>query len=417
MSDLQQTITKLQGMPQAIRQELKNQAKANPSSPILPASLVLENVERLVSLLPCLSVAEAGAMLAPTAARARIPQQQLVAKLVPFLDERYSDLAGQLWEVDLICGAFGSGVIDRAMRDLNRVRRSRGAQELLLLDSLLAIHQNEMLQAQREGREAPSAEKVDEVVLSQYPAALDAFLERAGATEELLVVGSFTLSDLAYFREIKAYLRQTQAELADPFRGDSLRYYRTAMALFEKARVQRMGPITAAKAWEIKRQRAKQPHVLYAPLDGRGAPRWGGIFPNVRVSDTAYVSKPTGEATGTTTRVLTLHGDRLLEQRRVQLLGKYGLTPGPQAQAAMALELEGERQKLLTTDAPEGERPTWRWNATASDLGFEVEEVMVERDSPDYGLSAWEAIPIQQALEQMAEFHRSRGSDAAPPVI
>jgi hypothetical protein len=282
----------------------------------------------------------------------------------------------------------------------------------------LAIHQNEMLQAQREGREAPSAEKVDEVVLSQYPAALDAFLERAGATEEMLVVGNFTLTDLAYLREVKAFLRQTRPEMADPFKGDSLTYYRTAMALLEQARVRRMGPITAAKAWEIKRQRAAQPNALFTPLDGRGAPRWGGIFPNVRVSDTTYVSKPTGEVPGAATRVLTLYGDRQLEMFRQRvLLGKYGLTPGPQAQESMAMELEAERQRLLDLDPIDGQPPTWRWNVSPSELGFEVEAVAIERDAPDFGLSAWEAIPIQQALEQMAEFHRSRGSDAAPPVI
>lgn len=418
MSNLQDAVAKLAAMPRAIQQELK--AKAAPGSPILPASLVLENVDRLVALLPCLSRAEAGGMLAATGAKARLSAPQLVGKLVPYLDENYPALRDQLWEVPLLVGAFGSTVIEQALREVNRARRSRGAVELMTLDALIAIHQNEAMQAQQEGREVPTATAVDAAVLEQYPAALDAFLAKSGAEREMLVVGDFTLRDLGYLREVKAYIRQHNPQLADPMQGDSLRYYRLAMQLLEQARVRRMGPMTAAQQWATKQQRAAQPNALFAPLDGQGAPRWGGIYPSVRVKETVLQAQPTDEVVRPSqrTRVLTLHGERLLEQFRTTVIyGKYGPTPHPTMQTAAAMELETERSRLLHQEAQGEETPTWRWDVSPAELGFEMTEVEMEVDRPDYGLSAWEGVPIVEAMEQLIEFHRSvSGEDPVPPM-
>lgn len=409
-SDMQATLHKLGGLPKALREELKKQAVAG--SPILPASLVLENVDRLQRMLPVLSRAEAGAMLASNGTRAGVPQAQLVARLVPYLDENYPKLSDQLWELEHLCGAFGRGVIDQVMSDVNRARRGRGAQELLLLDSLVAIHQNERLQAQREGREQAPAEAADAEVLEQYPAALDAFLQQVGAPRDMVVVGDLTLRDLALLREVKQWIKERHPSLADPMRGDSLRYYRLAVQLLEKARAKGMGPMTAARRLEIRQQRAAQPNVLFEPLDGRGPSRWGGIYPNVRRKVTVQQSRPTGEVipAAPPLRVLTARGELLLERYRVQ---KFGSFPDPRVQAQAALDIERERERLLEL---ESDPPTWRWSVTPEQIGFELVDVEVEQDGPDVGMGEWGSISLNDALQQMARFLKDRGSDAAPSV-
>ena len=145
-------VTQLRTLPSAMRQELK-QASAQ-GSPVLAASVMLENVALLVRYLPCLTETEAGALLAPSEYRARLRCKALVERLAPYIDEHYQSLRPVIWQLEGAAGDFGKRVLDQAVREVQRRRRARGAAEIALLDALLQVHQNEVARCQLRRRVA-----------------------------------------------------------------------------------------------------------------------------------------------------------------------------------------------------------------------------------------------------------------------
>ena len=408
-------FAQIRSLPAAMRQELK--AAAEQGSPVLAASLLLENVGLLVKHLPCLSEAEAGALLAPSEYRARVRGKALVERLAPYVDEHYQSLRPVFWQLDGVVGGFGKRVLDLVLREVQRRRRARGAAEIALLDSLLQVHQNEVALAAREGGKALEGDvlgQVDAMAQASYESAVEAFLEAAGADPQGRVLGGFTLREIGYLREIKSELALLRKDLADPLSGPADQYYRAVVVMFERARELGYGPRTARMRWEIERERRNNPHVLYPALDGRGPSRWGGIYPSVRKQVTVEQAVPMqGPARVREQKVLTGLGHRLMDQFDVELAKRYGsFLMDVQVQQQAGVQREQRHQELLNTEQEEGKEGewTWRWDYSLEELGFGVEEVerTVEvADKPWEG--ALSQTSVGELLEQMAEFHQRKG--------
>ncbi len=410
-------VGQLRSLPGAMRKELRQASEQG--SPVLAASVMLENVELLVRHLPCLREAEAGALLAPTEARARIRGKALIEKLAPFIDENYHALRPVFWQLDGAVGGFGKRVLDQTLKEVQKRRRARGAAEIALLDALLQVHENELAQAARDGTAPAGADQVDAKAVAGYEEAVSALLDAAGADPRERVLGGFTLQEAGWLREIKDELAFLQPNLLEPRQCPADVYYRHVVALFERARELNYGPRTARLRWQIEQERRLHPNTLYAPLNGRGPSKWGGIYPSVRRQVTVERPVPEqGPRQVLENRVLTGLGHKLMAEFEAHLQAKHGPSAhfNPMMEQALARERENKYTQLLNTEQePDKEREwTWRWDYTLEQLGFGVEEVEITVEVAD---KPWEGIlgqtSVAELLEQMAEFHLRKG--VVPP--
>jgi hypothetical protein len=410
-------VGQLRGLPASMRQELRQASEQG--SPVLAASVMLENVALLVKHLPCLREAEAGALLAPTEARARVRSKALVEKLSPYIDENYYALRPVFWQLDGAVGGFGKRVLDQTLREVQKRRRARGAAEIALLDALLQVHENELAQAARDGAVPVGTNQVDAKAADGYEEAVSAFLDAAGADPRERVLGGFTAQEVGWLREIKDELRLTQPNLLDPRQCPADAYYRQVVAMFERARELNYGPRTARLRWEIQEERRRHPNTLYSPLDGRGPAKWGGLYPSVRRQVTVERQVPEqGPRRVLENRVLTGLGHRLMAEFEAHIQAKHGPTGFFHAamEQQMARERENRYNQLLSAEQEPGKESewTWRWDYTLEQLGFGVEEIEVTIEVAD---KPWEGVlgqtSVAELLEQMAEFHRRKG--VVPP--
>lgn len=402
---LREALTKLQTLPQKVREEVKSHAV--PGSPVLPASMVLENVERLVRMFPCLTPEEAGGLLAATSSRSRTPINTLVSRLVPYVDSNHDRLIHELWECDHICGVFGRRVLDRVMKEVNNQRRNRGANEILQLEALIQIHRNQLMERQKEQGKEYTQEELDERVKEAYPEAVNAYLAAVGGDSSDLVIGTVTKRDLGYLREIKQYINEQRPDLSQPFNGQGLSYTRLVGQLLERSRQRSMGPITAQNAAIERKERAKHPNILYQPIDGRGPAKWGGVYPSVRKKEIKMVSTPTGEV-GPSREMKVLSALGQLEVKRFKAERLFDpLSNNPAVMQDQALRIEEKINELMATPRDQG---MWLVNVMPGEIGYEVKEVETWVERPDYGqASGFDAVDLNTAIKQMIEFHEAKG--------
>jgi hypothetical protein len=168
--------------------------------------------------------------------------------------------------------------------------------------------------------------------------------------------------------------------------------------------------------------------VLFPPLNGRGGPKWGGIYENVMVPSTVKVLgdpvQGPKQLMGRSKVLTWLGNEELARYERETVAGKY---PAPSPMdwnqpwaAARAAELEAKRVELLETD--QGDLPleqhVWRWDVKLEELGFEIleEEVMVPTPEKPWESVLGGGLTIAQVVEQLAAFHRARtGADPEQP--
>lgn len=398
------------------QQKRQLQKETTDGSPLQSVTVVQANAEALLRDLPVLTEPEAYGLLASSEARSRTNKGRLVEKLAAYLDQHYDALAGQIPRINCIVGAYGSAVLDAALQRVNKARRSRGAVEVALLDALQQIHQNQINEDLREGRitAEEALDRPEQLAAGDYQAALEEYLRTIGTGADAAVLGSMSLQDVKYLKEAKRWIETNRPELADPSNsaGGQGRFFSLVARLLEQSRQKGMGPITAQRAAQERAQRRTQPNVLFEPIDGRGGPKWGGVYPNVRTKTTrqSLVPEQGPRRMSAPYRVLTDKGLAKLGLWEKQNRMAYGLEPGAPAEDARGTARDKESQRLMATPEEEG---MWRWYSTLESLGFDVVEEEVEVDGPDrYQSGEFGGFDISELIQQMQNFHRSK--DAGP---
>lgn len=402
-----QVVAELRKLTATQKKQLADQTQEG--SPLQPVVTVQQNAAYVRNTLPVLTEAEALALLAPTAARARVAQSLLQSKIAAFIDQHHDRLEPEFPALLLVLGNFGVQVLDKALREVSKARRGRGAAEVALVD---AIMQMQATKAEL-GADQPNDGKKDQRTLDAYQAALKEFMVQASGDPGATVLGQWTPKDLTLLRECKRHVQKTRPDLADPARSSAASYYGLVERLFRRARVAGMGPITAANAAAERQARREHPNTLYESLDGRGGPKWGGIYPNIQVPTTTRTPTPQqGPLRENSYPVLSPDGQRLLnlyEQQRMFELGGLGGRP-PQLDE----DLRRYRAELMATPIEQG---MWMMHVVKERLesGWEEEEGTTSAPDVSWG-GEFGGISINELVTQMQQFHQDKGHDPANPA-
>ena len=402
---LQETIQRLQSLPQKVQDEVRSKATAG--SPVLSCGLVLENTAKLLELFPCLSESEAGSLLADRSSDSRFPINTYVSRMTPYVDTHYERLSSQIWLAERISGGFGKQVLGRVLREVNSQRRSRNAVEVLQLESLLQIHRNQLMEEQKRSGKTFTQDELDAKVVKDYPQAVAAYLAAIGSDCGDLILGSMTMKDLSYLREIKQFLRERAPKLQ---KGEALPYFRKVGDLLEKARQRGMGPMTAEGAYVEQQRRKQHPNVLFEPLDGRGPAKWGGVYPSITKKVTVQVAKANGEVgPSVELKVLSNQGRDVLKAWKDKYLWDE-FSSEPSIQQKQALQIEKKTKELLAMPRDKG---MWLINVLPGDIGFDLVDREIEVTGPDFGTSiGLDKVSMSDAVAQMMKFQESKGFEA-----
>lgn len=401
IQQLRQSVAHLKNLTRAQVNQLKQEVA--PDNPVQSVVAVRERTRGVLEVLPCLTERQGRAFLYGTETASGVRRRELLDLIVPFIDERYAEVRDGLAEIWLTSGRYGQMVIDAAIRDVNRLRRQRGAVELAGIDSLLQVMEH---QARESGKEFDP-----EQFVAVAPEVLKAFQLEDGGTG--VSVGGFGLKQLGWLREIKTVIKRDFPQLADPFRGSADAYYNQVAAMYQAAADRQLGPLTAERQHELKQQATSYPNTLFE--DARGVRTWGGRWPNKKVQSTGYQSVPVqGPRRVSEGRVLTAYGERLLREYRERGVAIQLGFPSTAEQAQQHQRaIEAKRQELLSAEPDAKHGPTWRVNVALEELGFGTQEVQQKIDAPDKPYEQlFSGQSVAELIEQMAAAMKEMGHEA-----
>ena len=136
VQQLQAAVRLLQSQTKQQIKELKDSLPDD--NPVLGVLEVEIKTEKILALFPCLTKHQARAFLhAHESTTAGVRRRELVDLLVPWIDERWSELREEVAGLHLICGGYGRNTLKQVISEVNRNRRARGAVELATIDALL----------------------------------------------------------------------------------------------------------------------------------------------------------------------------------------------------------------------------------------------------------------------------------------
>lgn len=412
MSDepsMRQLLQELQTLRREQREALKQASSAN-NNGVLSAALMLENTEAIVRMLPCLTEQAARVMLSSGNSRTRTTARQIVASLVPYLDQHWQRLEGEIAGLEIICGHVGKQCLDAALKGVNKERRSRGALQIATLDALMQQASN-LAPGQVDNR---TQEERDATVSGAYEEAINAAIDAAGLDPNQKTLGGMTLQDVNYLREVKQVIQQNWPSLANPMSGQQDRYYGTVVQLFEQARRQKMGPISAQRWYEAQRKGLPENVLIKMP---NGSLRWGGKWGSKKETrEGARTVAYQGPKQQVQTRVLTPKGELMFKNIRAAISAEFFGHPSPDSGTAEAIKVEAARERLMNT--PEAEDPKdqlWRVDVSLERLGFEVEKTEYEVDAPDkpWMRAFGNGASINEMVQQLTALHQEKGIDVS----
>ena len=235
------------------------------------AARVAADIEAIRGVLAVLTEPEAVLLLSDTAQTVwGVNERELVNKMEPFLDAHWEALEGDLGRIQLVCGVVGKRVLRNAEKRVVGARRQRGAQ------SIAALLMLEEMARERAAAEGIEEEEMLQVVAATYQELVAEYGQQLGLDPGADAIHGWAVGDLLLLGRCKRWLKESDPRT---YWGDWKVLNQRLYGIFMSCKRSGMEP--GINEAEVRRERAKHPHVLYAGLRKGEAAKWGGYLENV----------------------------------------------------------------------------------------------------------------------------------------